>query len=99
LNQHGDAALNHHKKKITVLSWLLLALAGTVSTLLSIINNHFQLVFALSTVISWVLLSWLWSDKKLYQQPFYRWSWYLTCLLFLITVAAVLYQFWAGGGL
>lgn len=87
-----------NQTKVAVLSWLLFSFAGLIATLLSVPAGVFQPVFAFSPLIALVMLSWIKPNKSFFTQPFYRWSWYLNLLFFVLTLLMVV-DWFAGLGI
>jgi hypothetical protein len=85
--------MRSNQTKVAVLSWLLLSFAGLIATILSIPAGAFQPVFAFSPLIAVVMLSWIQHNKNIFTQPFYRLSWYLNLLFFVLTLLMVVYWF------
>ena len=85
--------MRSNQTKVAVLSWLLLSLAGLIATILSIPAGVFQPAFAFSPLIAVVMLSWIKHKKSIFTQPFYRLSWYLNLLFFVLTLLMVIYWF------
>lgn len=88
--------MKSNQTKVAVLSWLLLSIIGLLATVLSISAGVFQPVFALSVVISIVMLSWVKQHRAFFAQRFYRWSWYLSLGLLLFTLLSVVYWYQFG---
>jgi len=79
------------RSKTTVVSYLVLALFGTVASWLSWFNLDFRLEYSVPAVFATLMLFWIRNNPLYYAMPFYRNAWRLnTTLLWLTALPGLL---------